>query len=194
MKATIFVIPALVLSFQGAVAAQQTATPEPGATQQETPPPTPHQEEVTREVTSENFNELDQDGDGSISKEEAQAESTLSDNWSELDQNGDGMLDSEEFARLEHSTAAGEQVAGAGAHGEMEEGMPTTRHQEQVVDEELIGHLDKDGDGMISQQEADAEAQLADNWEQLDENGDGMLDSRELDQLEQKLSEIEEAE
>jgi len=193
MKATIVVIPALVLSLQGAVAAQQTAPPEQSAGQQEIPT-TPHQEEVAREVEGEGFKKLDEDGNGLISMEEAQAEPTLSANWSELDQNGDDMLDAEEFARSEHGMAAGEQVAGAGAHGEMEEGMPMSPHQEQAVDEELVGHLDSDGDGTISQQEAEAEAKLADNWEQLDENGDGMLDSRELDQLEQKLSDIEEAE
>jgi Ca2+-binding EF-hand superfamily protein len=72
--------------------------------------------------------------------------------------------------------------------------MPTSPHQEEAIEEDLLGQLDQDGDGQISQQEAQVEAQLSDNWDLLDENRDGLLDSRELSQLEQTLSEIEEAE
>jgi Ca2+-binding EF-hand superfamily protein len=63
--------------------------------------------------------------------------------------------------------------------------MPSTRHQEQAVGDDLLGQLDEDGDGMISQEEAEAEAQLSDNWDRLDRNRDGQLDARELDRSNQ---------
>lgn len=44
---------------------------------------------------------LDQDGDGTISKQEAQADPKLAENFDSLDQNGDEVLDSAEFAQFE---------------------------------------------------------------------------------------------
>jgi Ca2+-binding EF-hand superfamily protein len=192
MKAISTLGAALILSFNGTVAAQQTSTPEDQATEGGMPT-TEHQEQTAEEVTSDLFTRLDQDRNGEISQEEAQAESTLSQSWSKLDENVDGRLDSQEFSAFEQNTdmEGGETV---GATGQTEEGMPTSPHQEEAVEEDLLAQLDQDGDGQISQQEAQVEAQLSDNWDLLDENRDGLLDSRELSQLEQTLSEIEEAE
>jgi hypothetical protein len=131
---------ALILSFGGIAAAQQTATPEDEAKRSGIPA-TEHQEQATREV-----------------QEDTQDKAT------------------------------------AGTRGQTEEGMPATPHQEKAVEEDLLAELDQDGDGQISQQEAQVETQLTDNWDELDENQDGMLDSGELSQLEERLSDIEEAE
>lgn len=193
MKAISTLGAALILSFNGTVAAQQMATPDEQATQTGIPA-TQHQKQTAKEVQGgELFKRLDQDGDGQISQQEAQAESTLSDRWSNLDENADGRLDSQEFSAFESRTdVQGEATVGAG--GQTQEGMPASPHQKEAVEDDLLGQLDKDGDGRISEQEAQVEAQLSDNWELLDENEDGTLDSRELSQLEERLSDTEEAE
>ena len=192
MKAIRTLGAALILSFNGTVAAQQTSTPEDQATQGGIPT-TKHQEQTAEEVKSDLFKQLDQDRNGQISEEEAQAESTLAESWSEFDHDVDGGLDAQEFSAFEQNTDVQEGTT-VGSRGQTEEGMPTSPHQEEAIEEDLLGQLDQDGDGQISQQEAQVEAQLSDNWDLLDENRDGLLDSRELSQLEQTLSEIEEAE
>lgn len=182
----------VVLSFQGTGVAQQTNPSDQEAA--EGIPPTIHQEEVTSEVVNDHFQRLDEDGSGSISEQEAQSVTALSDNWSKFDKDGDGSLNKEEFTEYDQVTSAGDQVASAGAQGEVEEEIPATQHQEQATKGDLVGQLDTDGDGMVSQQEGQAETRLAENWDQYDQNADGMLDSQELDRFEQEMLETEEAE
>jgi Ca2+-binding EF-hand superfamily protein len=120
-----------------------------------------------------------------VSQQEARAHSSLSADWSNLDENRDGRLDSEEFSAYERKTDREGNAAPVGAMGQTEEGLPSTRHQEQTVGDDLVGELDKDGDGQISEQEAQAETQLSDNWDRLDKNRDGKLDSSELRERDQ---------
>lgn len=47
------------------------------------------------------FAELDVDGDGMISSEEAAADPTLSEAWDKADANGDGQLERAEFSAIE---------------------------------------------------------------------------------------------
>lgn len=186
MKAITTVMAACILSFHATVDAQQTETPEEAESRQGIPA-TPHQEEAAREISSDLFKQLDEDQDGSISAEEAQAESSLSSSWSTYDQNGDETLDPEEFSGFERSStsSAEEESAAAGQSATTEESMPASPHQQHAVQGDLIQELDTDGDGQISQQEAEAEAQLSDNWDQFDRNDDGKLDSRELARVDQ---------
>jgi Ca2+-binding EF-hand superfamily protein len=179
MKAMTTVGAALILSLGGTVAAQETTKPEDQATHPAVPA-TQHQAQTAKDVKSGLFSQLDQDGDGMVSQQEAEAHSSLSADWSDLDQNRDGRLDSEEFSAYERKTDREGNAAPVGAMGKTEEGLPSTRHQEQTVGDDLVGELDKDGDGEISEQEAQAEAELSDNWDQLDKNRDGKLDSSEL--------------
>lgn len=207
MKATITAVAASLLACYGSAVAQETQTTE-NQEAAEGIPATPHQAGTAREVESELFERLDKDGDGVVSREEAQGSAMLSDNWSQFDQDGDGALDEREFGdfRAEQGkvTRGGEpSVAGAGQTGAGQtgagetgaaEGMPETRHQEQTVGGDVVEQLDTDGDGQISQQEAQSDPRVADNWNQYDQDGDGQLDSREQDRLEQELGDTEEAE
>lgn len=189
MKVMMILIAMLVLSSVGAVAGQKTATPEEKATEKGMPA-TPHQKETPKEIKSDLFKQLDKDGDGAISEQEAQAESKLSKSWSKFDKNGDGKLDREEFAKFEQNVAVKEEVAEVGAEGETEEEMPVSPMQPEVekeVKSEYFKKLDKDGDGAISKEEAQAESKLSKNWDQFDENGDGKIDPGELGKFEQKF-------
>lgn len=173
-----------ILLLLGTVDAQQTETSE--ETGQQEMPATPHQEQATREIKSDLFKELDKDRNGSVSRQEAQAESSLVAGWSQYDRNGDDRLDAQEFSRFESSTSSAEgENLEVGQSGRTEAGMPATPHQQHAVRDDLIEELDKDGDGGISQQEAQGEARLAASWDQLDRNDDGKLDPRELDRFEQ---------
>lgn len=135
-----------------------------------------------REIKSDLFEQLDQNRDGAISRQEARTKPSLVSSWSKYDRNSDASLDPEEFSGFEEasaSSAAGTQP------GRTEADMPATRHQEHAVRGDLVEQLDEDGDGVISQEEAQGEARLAARWDQLDRNADGKLDSRELERLEQ---------
>lgn len=193
MKATITVFAASLLTCQGAVAAQQTESPEE-MERAEGIPATPHQEQAAREIESDLFTQLDEDGNGLISRQEAEGVATLSDNWSQYDHDADGALDAAEFSQFAQTTDAQHEVAQTGERRSAAEGMPATPHQEQAVEGDLVGQLDGDGDGVITRDEAQAEDRLADNWDRYDENGDGQLDARELDRFEQELRDTEEAE
>ena len=187
MKIMTAIIAASLLSLQGVSVAQesgsQSGQPEPRAEQEPAQgiPATKHQAQTADDIKSERFSELDQDGDHSVSREEAQGEAQLTDNWSTYDENGDGSLDAQEFSEFERTSASGDETTGMLGIGETEQGMPATRHQQQRVGGDLLDQLDKDGDGSVSREEAQGEAGLSGQWDQLDQNGDGKLDSQELD-------------
>ena len=56
------------------------------------------------------FQELDKDGDGQISKEEAQGK--LKDNWQQADANADGNVDQAEFSAFEQMESADKPAEG----------------------------------------------------------------------------------
>ncbi len=205
MKATMTAVAVSLLACYGTSVAQETGTAGEDE-RAEGIPATPHQAGTAREVESYLFRKLDEDGDDAISRQEAEGHSKLKENWSRYDQDGDDMLSSREFGdfRAEESVASGAaepsvtepSVAGAAEQSQtgVAGGLPETRHQEQTVGGDLVGQLDTDGDGRISQQEAQGEAQLAENWDEYDQDGDGQLDGTELDRLEEELRDTEEAE
>jgi hypothetical protein len=133
MKAISTLSAALILSFNGTVAAQQTSTPEDQETQRGIPA-TQHQKQTAKEVKSDLFSRVDKDGDGQISQQEAKSNSALSKNWSKFDENADGRLDSQEFSAFERSSDVREDAAGTKAT--TEKGIPSTRHQEQTIDDD----------------------------------------------------------
>ena len=132
MKAISTVSAALILSFNGTVAAQ-TATPEDETTHRGIPA-TQHQKETAKQVKSDLFKQLDKDGNGQISQQEAEANSTLSKSWSTFDENGDGRLDAQEFSAFERSSDVRGDAAETKA--KTKDGIPSTRHQEQTIDDD----------------------------------------------------------
>lgn len=182
MKPVISLMSACTLSLVGTALAQQPAEGQG----REGIPATTHQEEALREIDSDLFQRLDQDSDGSISRQEAQAESSLSDSWSEYDENGDQTLDPQEFSAYERSSTTESEGAQLGQQGITEEGLPATRHQQEAVRDDLVEQLDRDDDGGISRQEAEDDPRLTSEWDRLDQNADGELDSTELALLEEE--------
>lgn len=194
--AFILVLPAL------AGGEQQT-----GAEQESEVPASQHQQQTLKETMGNGFRQLDQDGDGRISKAEAQNNGQLSANWDALDQDGDGALNEQEFAatrqsdehsHAEHSDQGSSQADTRGDTGASGGGIPASRHQSHTVGgdvvSDVLNDLDEDRDGQISQQEAEAEATLFSHWDQLDQNRDGALDAKELNRYNEVVSETEEAE
>lgn len=53
---------------------------------------------------SAHFTELDTDGNGMISSEEASVDPKLSEDWATADKNQDGQLERAEFSALEHKS------------------------------------------------------------------------------------------
>jgi Ca2+-binding EF-hand superfamily protein len=94
---------------------------------------------------------LDQNGDGTISREEAAAHPRLAQSFDRLDTNKDGVLSREELRAGRPS----------GHHG---------RH----------ANLDTNGDGSISRDEARAATRLAERFDAIDVNKDGLLTREEL--------------
>lgn len=184
MRTMTTILAASLLSLQGVALAQETGAQsgqEPRPEQESTQgiPATKHQAQAMDEINSERFSKLDEDGDRAISREEAQAETQLSDNWSTYDEDGDGSLNVEEFSEFER-TSAGAETTGILGVGETQQDIPATRHQQQSVGDDLLGELDRDGDGAISKDEAESDDSLAGQWDELDQNSDGKLDSQEL--------------
>lgn len=182
MKRTAIVIGACALSSFAVLNAQET-----DESQETAGVPTPHQEDVLRNIGDDLLGRLDQDGDGSISRQEAQAEPSISDKWSEYDQNSDGMLDHQEVAAIDQSSVSSDASDEfAVAEGQVtEEGLPASPHQREVIGDQLLVEMDKDGDGKLSQQEAEADSKLTTEWARLDSNQDGSLDAEELSEFEQ---------
>lgn len=185
MKLVTAVIAASALPLAGTSGAQQPETPDDQVGQGV--PSTVHQEEALREVDGGLFEQLDEDGDGAISTQEAQAVPSLFESWSEYDQDEDQQLNSEELAAFEAQAVSPAETEDLEvARGEVtEEGLPTTEHQEQVTGDGRVEELDQDGDGAISREEAQGDASLLAEWDQLDEDGDERLDAAELSHLEE---------
>src|SRR5690606_17516052 len=92
MKVVVSLTAVCAVSLLGAAAAQQ---PE-SSTQEEARegiPVTQHQQEALRDIGTDALQRLDADGDGSVSRQEAESEPSLSQRWDEYDRNADQVLE-----------------------------------------------------------------------------------------------------
>jgi len=112
----------------------------------------------------ERIKAADKNGDGFISREEAQASlPKVHENFDKMDLNKDGFISKEEFQK------AGEARRAA---------MQAERNAEM---ERRFAAADKDGNGKISQDEAQASMpRVAERFEAMDTNKDGFLTREEL--------------
>lgn len=106
------------------------------------------------------LDQLDKDKDGSISKAEAAGHPMLSSGFATIDGNKDGKLSKEEL-QASHKAMRSKHRERADAH---------------------FKAADKDGDGALSQQEAEAAARekVARRFERLDADKDGKLTREEM--------------
>ncbi|MGH8655795.1 MAG: hypothetical protein ACREYE_28065 [Gammaproteobacteria bacterium] len=81
----------------GRETAEESKASQDEATQ--TAPSSLHQEQALEEPAMQ-FSRLDQDQDGRISKGEVKGDQDLAENWNRLDDNGDGNLSPEEFEKF----------------------------------------------------------------------------------------------
>lgn len=105
------------------------------------------------------FEELDTDGNGEISKAEMEAHKAA--RFASSDSNGDGKLSAEELVAQAQKRAA-----------------------KRV--EKMIRHLDKDGDGMVSQEEmANRGGRHGNMFARVDGDGNGAISKEEFEQAKQ---------
>lgn len=104
----------------------------------------------------------DKDGDGAISREEANGKKRLSAHFDAIDSNKDGKLSKEEL-----------QASRSASHPQHKAGF-----------EQHFTQADKDGDGALTKAEAEAEAgklkHLVQHFDQLDADKDGKIAQEEV--------------
>jgi Ca2+-binding EF-hand superfamily protein len=119
-------------------------------------------------IVEPSFNELDTNGDGSLSAAETGRVPALQNIFALADRDQDGMLNVAEFSQ---ATIEGTRVSPDSARGP------------------LYLALDGDENGRISPEEARAVPQLAQNFERYDVNGSGGIDEQEYqDALDEGLT------
>ncbi|HEY8099695.1 MAG TPA: EF-hand domain-containing protein [Burkholderiaceae bacterium] len=109
------------------------------------------------------FSQADKNGDGFIDREEAAGNKRLSQHFDEIDSNKDGKISKEELKA--HFAASHEK-----------------RHEKHEKFEEKFKAADKDGDGALSKEEAQAAnmPHLLKDFDAIDTNKDGKLTPDEL--------------
>ncbi len=130
------------------------------------------------------YSELDGDGDGVISQQEAQSLPVLADNFERIDTNNSGGIDENEYeaASMRVADLRFEEVDvnGDGVISEREaEAMPVSL-------KEAFGAVDTDGDNNVSRSEyAAATTNLLEGVEfsSLDQDGDGVIGSTEAENM-----------
>lgn len=151
------------------------------------------------------FEELDTNQDGYVSREEAISSEPLVNNWSSADTNADDQLDQSEFSAFEEQQGGatepapdtgmgtdggmGTDTGGGTDSGAMGDPQSSADPMSGQAEGEIASFesLDTDGDGYISEQEAQAHDALANSWQDVDVNSDNQLDQAEFSAFESGL-------
>lgn len=153
------------------------------------------------------YSELDRDGDGVISQQEAQSLPSLSNNFRRVDTNTSGGIDEREYkaAAMHIADLRFDEVDvnGDGVISEREAGGMRVSLKEAFDDVDTDGDnnvsrteygaattnllegvefssLDQDGDGVIGDAEADNMPVLSEAFDRIDTDGDGLITEDEL--------------
>ena len=114
---------------------------------------------------------FDHDGDGIIHLTDAPTQARAV--FQRIDKNQDGKIDESELAEFEQGPSRGGRGSSTGAD-------PTQRRQRMV---KRFKSFDHDGDGVIYQEDAPAQARSI--FQRIDKNQDGKIDESELTEFEQ---------
>lgn len=141
------------------------------------------QSEMAKKMASRMMEEMDNDGDGSLSADEIGVEQSV---LSQADSDGDSKLSDSELIALMGQMAPPPPPSGGGM-GMSQAGQEGGAGQAPPDASELFSQLDTDGDGSISQEEFLAgrpddvsEEQAAQMWSRLDSSGAGSLSQEDF--------------
>lgn len=154
------------------------------------------------------FTQLDEDGDGVISQEEAGTSDTLSSNFNAIDTNRSSGIDGNEYAAASANVAPLDfewvDINGDGVVSEREAAaMPISLRESfgdidadgdnnvssleyqaasiNLLDGVSFGSIDNDGDGVIGSVEAQEVPALAEAFDRIDADADGLISEEEFD-------------
>lgn len=153
------------------------------------------------------FAQFDKDGDGVISRDEAQAQPNMGENFQVVDTNDSGGIDSAEYEAAAANIAPLDfefvDINGDGVISERESGaMPISLReafgtvdadgdtnvspveyeaaQVNFLDDVSFGSIDTDGDGVIDKVEAQEAPALSEAYDRLDTDQDGLISRGEF--------------
>ncbi|HEX4148308.1 MAG TPA: EF-hand domain-containing protein [Pirellulales bacterium] len=120
------------------------------------------------------FKQIDKNGDGKVSKDEAPER--MKESFDKLDSNGDGFIEESEFARV--MQGMGRRPGGPG--GPPGQGKPGQGGPGQRPDaKQMLERMDSNKDGKLSKDEWPERMQ--ENFDKFDANSDGSVDADELE-------------